>query len=291
MSNFAKKRQISQKNAKFIKKRHNLKNVSFLVKNKIFTLCIMPYYGKHRKASTKIAMAFRRRRLKKRVDARQNAKLKKLQSLVYSQRNEGWIDDVNPNVGVNSTGFITFDYCNLENIVAVANIASIGSQPATASNLTRYGNKITLKKLRLKVLWTNSITDIYNRQRMIVFVLPDPGVAPLLQIGDILETASIDSFYKKNSPVKYRILKDVMISTTCGNQQIPPLPSFNGMGGKPFVFRNITINFGKNGMPVHYKGAAAGDPIKNKLGMIFISDSTTTSHPSVKVSSRLTFDP
>lgn len=251
----------------------------------------MPNYNKkHHKASSKIAMLFRRRRLKKRVDARQNAKIARLQRIVNSQLERKWIDDSSPATSITSGGSLTQSLINLENIYATG--ATVGGTTIIpSSHTTRLGNKISLKKLTVKFHQVNSNTDLYNNIRVIFFILPDPDNIALgtPAVTDILETADWQSFYKKNSKFKYRILYDK--TTTTGGWSDTVNTSLSAGVGIP-VAKNYTMTMTwKKGLPVHYKDEQANNPIKNQLWFLFISDSSAPNHPSIQTHSRLHFDP
>ena len=165
----------------------------------------MPYKRRYKKKMYK-KKGYRKRS----VDAAQNRKIKKLQNMVYSQQEAKYIDDVFPLTTVSSTGFLTQTLMGLNTITATG--ATVGGSVIPSSHLTRLGNKINLKKIEVRFHMLNSTTDDYNRIRVICFSLADPDTSSglgLPTIGDILETANdIQSFYKKNSVFRYKILYD-----------------------------------------------------------------------------------
>lgn len=248
----------------------------------------MPRYNKKKKYRRR---NYRRRR-KRNVDARQNAKIKRLQNFVYAQAEKKYIDDATALTTVNSTGFLTQSIIGYENISATG--ATVAGSVIPSSHLTRLGNKINLKKLEVRFHMVNSITDDYNRIRVICFTLADPDTSSglgLPTIGDILETTSnLKSFYKKNSQYRYKILYDRTHRTGgCNTSTINP--NFVGCGGLPPAKDFKMILRWPKGYPIHYKSSAPGTPIKNQIWFLFISDSTGIQHPQISTMSRLNYDP
>lgn len=245
----------------------------------------MPYKPKRYKRKYK-------RKNKKSVDARQNAKIKKLQNMVYSQQESKYIDDVTPLTTVNSTGFLTQSLIGYENITATG--ATVSGSVIPSGHTTRLGNKINLKKLEVRFHMVNSTTDDYNKIRVICFTLADPDTSSglgLPTVGDILETTSnLRSFYKKNSQFRYKILYDRTHSTG-GCQSSTINPNFVGCGGVPCSKDFKMVLRWPKGYPIHYKSSAPATPIKNQIWFLFISDSLSVNHPRISTISRLNFDP
>ena len=137
-----------------------------------------------------------------------------------------------------------------------------------------------------------STQDIYNRVRVIIFTVPDPGSVSAAP-NDILETLNVQSFYKKNSAVKFKIHKDFTVNlgqnrasvTTAGGAL-----ALNGHYHPSYTTRNFKIRFPK-GLDVWYRNQNAGAAQKNQIGLLLISDSTILPNPSVQVMTRLHFDP
>lgn len=166
---------------------------------------------------------------------------------------------------------------DLENIVAVGPALAAGPS-------SRIGNKIVLKSANLTFNQIASTTDGFNFCRYIVFMLPEtPSPISSLAITDILQTVDVDSPYKKNGKVKYRILYDRTVQT-CLNNVL-------GYAKKWKYNLNKSKGWPKNGLTVTYKDGNAGNPIKNIVGLLAISDSGVVAHPQANVRCRLLFSP
>lgn len=258
----------------------------------------MPYYRsrflqrqlRRKYGAKKIQRAWRKKRYMKRKNSLVT-QVRTLKKQVYANKQAGWIDDFTGGTGVTSSGFTTYDWCALEKIAAVGgNVGGTIDVPAGPS--TRIGNKITVKKLNCRFLFNCSENDIYNQVRVIIFTIPDPGstsAAPL----DILETLNVQSFYKKNSSVKFKIHKDFTVKLEQYKQTITQATGQLNLNGRTYpswCTREFVIPFPK-GLDVWFRGANAGSPIKNQLGLLLISDSTVLPHPAVQLKTRLHFDP
>lgn len=239
-------------------------------------------------AARMIQRKWRKRYRKKRSVRYQ---LKKLKRKVYSQLNPGWIDDFTSGTGVTSSGFTTYDWCALEKIAAVGGNCG-GTIDVPASPQTRIGNKITVKSLTCRFLFNVSTQDIYNQVRVIIFSVPDPGSVSAAP-SDILETLNVQAFYKKNSPVKFKIHKDFTVKLGQYKKTVTTATGaleLNGHTYPCFATRNFTIKFPK-GLDVWYRNQNCGAAQKNQLGLLLISDSTILPNPSVQLMTRLHFDP
>ena len=233
------------------------------------------------RAARKIQRKFRKYRKKKSL----YKQVKKLKQKVYSQLNPGWIDDFTSGTGVTSSGFTTYDWCSLEKIAAVGGNVG-GTIDVPASPQTRIGNKITVKTLSCRFLFNVSTQDIYNRVRVIIFTVPDPGSVSAAP-NDILETLNVQSFYKKNSAVKFKIHKDFTVNlgqnrasvTTAGGAL-----ALNGHYHPSYTTRNFKIRFPK-GLDVWYRNQNAGAAQKNQIGLLLISDSTILPNPERRFNS------
>jgi len=231
---------------------------------------------------------YRKRRRKKSL----YTKVKKLQRITYRNLQPGWVDDFTSGTAVGSSGFCTYSWCNMENIAAVGGQVAGVVQPA--NHQTRIGNKITVKKIRCKFLFEVAAGDRYNMVRVIIFSIPDPGATSAAPL-DILALANVQSFYKKDSAVKFKIHKDFTVKL---GQYRPAIGTasvidINSHYYPSWVTRDVTVNFGK-GLDVWYKNVNAGTPTKNQVGLLLISDSTNsipTGHPTVQLITRVHFDP
>lgn len=220
-------------------------------------------------------------------------KVAKLQKKVYNITQSCFKDKSIQLSGISSSGYTQFDW------TAQGDIAD-GSERDE-----RLGNKIVVRSLNLKFkvnYATGSVlstSDQFNRVRMIVFVIKDINVTTPPGITDILQTNEVDSFYKKDSEVKYTILYDQLwnlqnpewtVKTGAGDTPPSTIIGCQSCVYPPFKSVSTKINFPK-GLPLHYKGAATSQPILNSIGIALISDSSAIGHPYIDMNSRLVYDP
>lgn len=248
-----------------------------LGKNIISRYDIMPYLVHKRVRNgrgfyaRRIQRAFRKRRkptLRKQV--------KQLKKLVYKQSDNRWMDTWWLAAPIVSNPGATIDVANLGQIIQ-----------GDATN-QRAGNKITLKSIKISMNILGR--DAYNRIRIILFTQASttgtfPVAADILdQIagGGISPAAlpSVDSPYKKNSRIKYNILKDYKFTL-----QVQAVGSTRPLN----KWLHINHKFGKTGMEVHYNAATASAPVKNQLYMLLISDSQAPTHPTFTAYCRLNY--
>ena len=220
-------------------------------------------------------------------------KVARLSKKVYNLSQNNFIDRAVQLSGISSSGYTQYDWTGQGLI-----------QDGTERD-ERIGNKITIKSLQLKFRLTYatgsvlSTSDQFNRVRMIVFVIKDIDAVSPPGITDILQTNSVDSFYKKDSEVKYTILYDKLWNlqnpeylVKTGATATPPstIVATQSCTYPPFKSVTETIKFA-NGLALHYKGAAATQPIKNSIGIALISDSSAPGHPYIDMNTRLTYEP
>lgn len=219
-------------------------------------------------------------------------KVKKLTQEVYNNKQNGWIDAAQLGYNVDSTGTIDMNFFNVQSIVGV------GQGGQVADPTSRIGNKIVAKRLTMKFLITNSEADIYNVVRVIVFKIPDPESAPPA-VTDILQfnasNASPESWYKKDSKTKYKILKDFTVNLQSPYSSVTQGPSTYPLTGQYYpYYRRITKSIDLKSTPIHFRSAVGGQPIRNAIGILLISDSSDgvlTGHPKLSLWTRFLFDP
>lgn len=255
-----------------------------------------------RKSASKIQAAWRGyrkrkpyigyKRYKKDKDKAQDAAIRKLKALVYNNQEKKWIDNVTPTQAITSTGEITQSILNYQGISASG--ATVGGVVIPSGPTTREGNKIHLNRMEVRFHMVNSSTDIYNRIRVICFLLKDPETSSATigppTIGDILEVPNnLLSYYKKNSQKNYQILYDKMHSTG-GCTAATVIPSFVGSAVPNFKDFKVIYDWPK-GLPIRYKSSPGAMPITNQIWFIFISDSQAGNHPGLSAYSRINFTP
>lgn len=206
-------------------------------------------------------------------------KVTKLQRIVNQNIQRCWVDEYTNLSSITSTGQFSFSFLDLQNIPAVG--------PATPAGPTsRIGNKITINKINLTFTQVASTTDGFNFCRYIVFVLPEtPAPISSLNIDDIIQGVAqgVDQPYKKDGKVKFTILYDKVVQT-CLNNTI-------NYAQKWKVRLHNCKRWPKNGLVVHYKDANIGNPIKNLIGLLCISDSGSIAHPTATCLARTHFLP
>lgn len=212
------------------------------------------------------------RRFKKR--RKQNNINKKVYKLINAQKT---FQDMYLNIAPSASG-----------LIQDLGLVTIIEGTATGN---RQGDKIELKSINIKtfcyVLNTAlANADAYNNIRIILFSIPQPVVAGVgLNVTDIIQDLDVLSHYKKDSPVKFKILHDVLYYLD--NQQLGGTPRWNSnVTHQKRYFKKL--NF-PTGLPVTYN--TTGDVIKNNVMMLAISDSGLVPHPIIEGRIRLTFQP
>ncbi len=144
------------------------------------------------------------------------------------------------------------------------------------TNISRDGNKIIAKKfkVRIKILKTVATTD---RVR-IIFLVDKEMHGALPAIGDVLQSAAVDSFYNRDNIQRFRVLRDrtvVFASDDAG-----------GTGDIKQV--NYTISL--RNMPIWFVGttAVAASNGKNNIVVVTVADENTTK-TSVVIKQKLFF--
>ena len=236
-------------------------------------------------AAKRIGRWWRRKKRyrKKRYTKKLTYKVKRLQQKVYNNLQPGWIDTFMAPTAIGAGGDITGDFCNLENI-------AVGTE-----HDDRIGNKIVVKKLHLKGNISVASGDIFNEVRIIIFSMPDVCSTGIPNIVDILQTGDLYSFYKKDSPVKYKIHYDKTWQLSNPYRDVGTVApiKLNGMAYPNYIHWEKKLVFPK-GHAVHYDGPGVGAPTRGGFYMLRISDSLSSipsGHPLVSAYCRMSYDP
>lgn len=203
-------------------------------------------------------------------------KVAKLQKTVNANTQRCWVDEYTNLSSITSTGQFNFSFLDLENIPATTPLGPT----------TRIGNKITINKINLTFNQVASTSDDYNFCRYIVFILPEtPAPISSLNVDDIIQGTAlgVDEFYKKDGKVKFTILYDKVVMTSLIND--------SNVAKKWKVRLHKCKRWPKNGLSVHYKDANIGNPIKNIIGILAISDSSALAHPTATILARTHYLP
>jgi len=229
------------------------------------------------------------RKWRKRKQARALTKrFNTLQTRVYNNLNDGWIDTYQSPYSIDAVGIFK-DFTSL----AAINCGS-------TDHLGRIGNKIVLKKIQMKAQLRVAKDDEYNEVRLIMVQIDCPQIGQTPSIQDILETSDVYSFYKKDSKIRFKILWDKVYQLSNAHLTVGAPGATTDMNGCPyknFLHLDKTWKFPK-GIPVYYSGTGVlpqtGHVTKNMIWLLAVSDSTTTivtGSPTLGYSVRLSFDP
>lgn len=234
---------------------------------------------------------------KKRKKKNLSKQVKELKQKVNSITNKCYIDRTTQLTGISSSGYTQYDVTGLQQISA-----------GTDSN-QRVGLKIMLTKFQLRFTVnyaSGSVltqSDQFNRVRMIIFIVVDYDSNNQPGITDILQSNNVDSFYRKDPQVRFKVLYDKIwnlqnpvypFTTSAGSTPASTTVAVQSCTYPPYRTVKKTIKFPNKqfpkGLPIHYKSVAANQPIKNHIGYALISDSLVPGHPFVDMNTRLIFD-
>lgn len=224
-------------------------------------------------------MPFKRKfRKRKRIDAKQNSRIKKLESLVLKTIENKQVNYYQLNKNITSTGFEVGQF--LQTAVGAEDGTNLGD-PA------RIGNSITLMNQRFNINITGSSTDTYNQIRCLLVESLD-GNEPLT-LSDVLQYGSYTLYgalvfaspytTKTNTNRRYKVHydKSFTISGLATKGGVPPVK---------VIKHNIKW---KNGKVVEYEGASSLNPTNHRITMLLVSDSVSVNHPQLNYSTRSTY--
>lgn len=181
---------------------------------------------------------------------------------------------------------------NAHSVTSTGAVSHISTISQGITNSTRIGSKISIKKLDMRFLVTNASLDDNNMIRIIIFRDLEQNQnanAPELvgTSGDqLLKTNTDNGFdlatlyvcnlagYDVFNKDRYHILYDRVFET-----------SFNNAINAPYNF-NVFKSW-KRGFPIEYHGAASSDTERGNLYIGYISDSSTSTHPTLAYTAQL----
>lgn len=221
-------------------------------------------------------MPFKRRYRKKRKgkDAKQDSRIKKLESLVLKTIENKQVNIQDNGRAISSGGYSTSQFLQL---ATGAEDGSIAGDPA------RIGNTITLMAQRF---WFNfKVYDNYNQFRVLVVESLDGNesiaLSDVLQYpsyatyGDLVFNSPYTTKTSTNKRYKIHMDKHMVLSNTVG-------------GNAPV--RNLKLNIKwKNGKLVEYSGPGTVHPTNHRMNLLVISDSTAPNHPEMSWATRATY--
>lgn len=224
-------------------------------------------------------MPFKRKfRKKKRIDAKQNSRIKKLESLVLKTMENKQVNYFSTNNNITSGGLEVGSF--LATAVGAEDGVSLGD-PA------RIGNSITLMNQRFNMNITASSTDTYNQVRVLLVESLD-GNAPIA-LADVLQYGNYTLYgslvfaspytTKTNTNRRYKVHYDKSFT-------LSGLPTKGGNPATKIIKHNIKY---KNGKVIEYEGAGNVNPTNHRITMLLISDSVSASHPVLDYSTRSTY--
>lgn len=210
----------------------------------------------------------------------QQSQINSLKQIVYNNLQPCWID-TQQTMTAGAGGTIFPNFCGLQSIAQ------------GDDQNQRQGNRIVVKSIHLRGLLNVAVGDTFNQYRFIVFSTPD-NTPTTPSVSDILETSDLYSFYKKNSSIKYKIHwdKTYQMSNVLANVGTVAPTELNGCPYPNYITVDKTIKF-KNHI-IWYRGVGNGQPIKNAIYCLVVSDSISqvpSGHPQYSYYSRMNYDP
>ena len=222
----------------------------------------------------------KRKQAKKRIDAKQNSRIKQLEKLVLKTIENKQVNYHLVGQSINSSGYSAGSFLS----------TSVGAEDgANLGDPARIGNTITLMNQRFNMNFQASSTDTYNQIRVLLVESLD-GNEPI-SMTDVLQYGSYALYgdlvfaspytTKTNTNRRYRVHMDKQFN----------LSAFATRGGVPSKVIKHNIKYGKSGKMVEYPqgGSTASNPTNHRITLLVISSSVSTDHPSLSYSSRSTF--
>lgn len=151
----------------------------------------------------------------------------------------------------------------------------------TGSAGDRIGSKINLRSLQTRLFL--ECGDQTQAIRLICVAFPVlTGVSGIQDVVQMPSTILADprfpiqTMYKRNGPVKYKVLFDrvfYMNTTTSSNKVV-----------------NLKISLPKTGLVLSYANATSTQPEKNIINLYVVSDSSAIPNPSIVCNTRATYN-
>ena len=222
-----------------------------------------------------------KKKFKKRTDAKQNQRLKKLENMVLKTIENKQTEYVNTGLNIPSSGVRDGQFLQLTQGVADGNVTTGGVVQGA-----RIGNSITLLRQQFNIDITQNGNvapiDDWNRMRILIVEATD-GNQPIL-IGDVLEYSSYathgDMVFaspyttKTTTNRRYKVCFDKTVEL-----------NYRAKGASRVL---KYIKRYKNGKVVEFNDNTA-IPTNHQLSLLFISDSAAIPHPQASYSVRSTY--
>lgn len=213
---------------------------------------------------------------KKRIDAKQNKRIKTLEKFVYSTIENKQVNFAQVPVFVSNAAY---DANALGHLIDPFLTQGVQDGSTTAASAARVGNSITLMSTTIKFNFDVAATsETYNKFRILVLTSKDG--AQSLAIGDVLENPAanvMSSHYTTKTSTNKRYNKPHLDRVFEVNR--------DSNGSKQMVCK---IKYGKTGKVINYDGNSAA-PTDYKLSIICISDSSVAPHPTMEYTLRHTY--
>jgi len=200
----------------------------------------------------------RSQRAKDKGKTNKNVTKKQVEDMIKGEQEVKFIDVVNAT---------TISYAGT--VIALSDVGN------GTTNITRIGNSIIPRKLELRL--TMSCADAYNVMRVIIFrwglrfSVDPPDASDILEL--VSSTNAVNSPYAYNERSAYKIIFDQVYTMVLSQSD-------------NIKYANISLKMKQKA--VNYFGASTSD-IMNGYYVLFISDSSVTTHPGMNYYSRLTY--
>lgn len=167
-----------------------------------------------------------------------------------------------------------------QNFTGVTLLPRIDAGPGTGTEADRIGDEITARFLQTRVVIKSG--DASNKCRIVIVKYPQStgasGIQDVMQfptalVGD--NRLPVQSLYKKESPVKFKILYDRLHSTNTTTSEYKVL--------------NIKVPLPKTGLKLYYPDSSTVYPTKNLIDVYACTDSAVIPHPIITFNTRLTY--
>lgn len=216
---------------------------------------------------------------RKRVDKAQNQRIKSLEKFVYKtiENKQVNYDNAGGN-SISNAGYVSSQFLSLN--TGPEDGAALGDE-------ARIGNSITLMKQQINCYLEASSTDNYNRMRMLIVESIDGNES--LALSDVLLYNNwtthgqlvLSSPYttKTDTNKRYKIHFDKTYELNSNAQ------------GATRVIKHV-IKYRENGSPgkvLEYDGPGETNANNHRLSVMWVSDSTATTHPVAYFSVRSTY--
>jgi len=214
---------------------------------------------------------------KKRIDAKQNKRIKSLEKFVYSTIENKQVNFKQVPIFVSTSGY---DANANGELIDPFLTQGVQDGSLTSSSAARIGNSITLMSTTIKFNFDVATSgESYNKFRLLVLTSKDG--AQSLSLADVLEDPGYNQVFSSHYTTK---------TSTNKRYNKPHLDRVFEVNRNHNASKQITvkIKYGKNGKVINFDGNSAA-PTDYKLSILAISDSTVAAHPTMEYTLRHTY--